>query len=58
MQEAALDTESYPIKMPQKNVIIKDEKIPNDNNYQDYCIFLISLYIAKPFAVSKYFCLG
>lgn len=58
MQEAALDTESYPIKMSQKNVIIKDGKIPNDNNYQDYCIFLISLYSAKPFAVSKYFCLG
>ena len=58
MQEAALDTESYPIKMTQKNVIIKDGKIPNDNNYQDYCIFLISLYRAKPFAVSKYFCLG
>ena len=35
MQEAALDTESYPIKMSQKNVTIKDGKIPNDNNYQD-----------------------
>lgn len=58
MQEAALDTESYLIKMSQKNVIIKDGEIPNDNNYQDYCIFLISLYSAKPFAVSKFFCLG
>lgn len=31
---------------------------PNGSNYQDYCIFFISLYRASPFAVSRYFCLG
>ena len=36
----------------------EDGKSQNGSNYQGYCIFLISLYRAIPFAVSRYFCLG
>mgnify|MGYP000132750178 FL=1 len=49
-------------KLSDKNVTkgyrYEDEKVHNGSNYQDYCIFFISLYRASPFAVSRYFCLG
>lgn len=49
-------------KLSDKNVTkgyrYEDGKVHNGSNYQDYCIFFISLYRASPFAVSRYFCLG
>lgn len=54
--------ETSPGRLSDKNVTkgycYEDGKLQNGSNYQDSCLFLISLYKANPFAVNKYFCRG